>query len=127
MKPGDVYLGLPGQEILLPAYGSRKVTPKFTEIRKEKVAIDGTILSDLVGVRPAWIISYEELFGPDVEALLDLYEIRDDLNLIIVDRHGVSKEYEVILRPPAMTRESIRDEWEWSGITLELEAVRCYP
>ena len=127
MKPGDIYLGLPGQEMLLPAYGGRKVTPKFTEIRKEKVAVDGTLLSDLTGKRPAWTISYDELFGPDVEALLDLYELDKDLNLVMVNRHGVPKEYEVLLRPPAMTRESIRDEWEWSGITLELEAVRCYP
>ena len=127
MKPGDIYLGLPGQEMLLPAYGGRKVTPKFTEIRKEKVAVDGTLLSDLAGKRPAWTISYDELFGPDVEALLDLYELHEDLNLIIVDRFGRTKPYEVILRPPAMTRESIRDEWEWSGVTLELEAVRCYP
>ena len=128
MKPGDIYLGLPGQEILLPAYGGRKITPKFTEVIKEQTAIDGTLLSDLTGVRPAWTISYnQELFGPDAEALLDLYELHQDLSLVIVNRQGAAKEYEVVLRPPAMTRESIRDEWEWSGITLELEAVRCYP
>lgn len=126
MKPGDIFLGLPGQEILLPAYGGRKIAPKYTEIRKEQVAIDGTICSDFAGRRPAWTISYQELFGPDMEALLDLYELNQNLNLIIVDRHGVAKEYEVILRPPAMTRETIRDNWEWSGVTLEVEAVRCY-
>ena len=128
MKPGDIYLGLLGQEIPLPAYGGRKVTPSFTEVIKEKIALDGTICSDFVGKRPAWVVSYDqELFGPDVEALLDLYEIRDDLNLIMVDRQGAAKNYEVILRPPAMTRETIRDEWDWSGVALELEAVRCYP
>lgn len=127
MKPGDIYLGLPGQEIPLPAYGGRKVTPKPIEVINERVAIDGTICSDLVGVRPAWIIAYQELLGPEVEALLALYDFHEDLNLILVDRHGVAKEYEVILRPPAMTRETIRDVWEWSGVTLELEAVKCYP
>ena len=126
-KPGDIYLGLKGQEILLPAYGGRKVTPKFKEILREQETVTGALVSDLIGVRPAWTISYsDELFGPDVEALLDLYEHHRTLNLIIVDRLGNAKEYEVILRPPAMTRESIRDDWEWSGVTLELEAVRCY-
>ena len=125
-KPGDIYLGLKGQEILLPAYGGRKVTPKFTEILREEETVTGALVSDLIGVRPGWTISYNELFGPDVEALLDLYELHRTLNLIIVDRQGNLKEYDVILRPLSPTRETIRDDWEWSGVTLELEAVRCY-
>lgn len=125
-KPGEIYLGLKGQEILLPAYGGRKITPKPIEILREQVTVSGALVSDLIGVRPAWTISYQELYGPEVEALLDLYNLHRTLNLIIVDRHGNAKEYDVILRPISLTRETIRDDWEWSGVTLELEAVRCY-
>ena len=126
MKPGDLYLGLPNQEILLPAYGGRKVTRGFIEVIKERVAIDGTLCSDFVGKRPTWSISYDILLGPDMEAILDLYEFHTDLSFIEVDRQGNAKQYDVRFRPPAITRENIRKEWEWSGITLELEAVRCY-
>jgi len=125
-KPGEIYLGLKGQELLLPAYGGRKITPKPIEILREQAAVTGALASDLIGVRPAWTISYQELYGPEVEALLDLYDLHRTLNLIIVDRHGNAKEYDVILRPLSPTRETIRDDWEWSGVTLELEAVRCY-
>ncbi len=125
-KPGEIYLGLKGQETLLPAYGGRKITPKPIEIVREQETITGAIVSDLIGVRPAWTISYQDLYGPEVEALLNLYDLHRTLNLIIVDRQGNPKEYDVILRPLSPTRETIRDDWEWSGVTLELEAVRCY-
>ena len=126
MKPGDVYLGLKGSESLLPAYGGRKITPKFKEILREQETITGAIVSDLIGVRPAWIISYDLLYGPDVETMKSLYDLHSELNLITVNRQGVAEEYTVVLRPISPTRETIRDDWEWSGVALELEAVRCY-
>jgi len=126
MKPGDLYLGKKGQEILLPAHGGRKVTPRPIEIEKVQTTITGSIVSDLIGVRPAWTISYDLLYGPDTEPLDALYNLHDDLNFIEVDRHGNAKEYTVRLGPISKTRENIRDDWEWSGVTLEVEAVRCY-
>ncbi len=126
MKPGNVYLGLKGKEVLLPAHGGRKITPKFKEILREQETVTGAIVSDLIGVRPAWIISYDLLYGPDVETMKSLYDLHSELNLITVNRQGVAEEYTVILRPISPTRETIRDDWEWSGVALELEAVRCY-
>ena len=125
-KPGDLYLGLPGQEIMLPAYG-RTVIPSEEPIEKKVVAIDGTICSDLVGIRPVWTIQYAVQTGPDIETLLALYRLHEDLNFIEVERTGKVNEYQVIMSPIARTRHRIAAEWLWKGISFRLEAVRCYP
>ena len=124
-KPGSLYLGLPGQEIELPAPG-RTVIPSEEEIEKKVVAIDGTICSDLVGVRPIWNIQYEIQTGPDIETLLSLYRLHEDLNFIEVGRDGTVNEYTVIMSPVARTRYRTAAEWLWKGISFRLEAVECY-
>lgn len=123
-KPGDIYLGLKGREMELPALG-RKVTPQEQEILREEETIDGTLVSDLVGVRRGWTIEYELQTGPDFDQLLDLYFLHTDLNLIEVDRSGRVSEYTVVIRPISRMRETVENDWLWSGIALELEAVKC--
>ena len=125
-KPGDLYLGLPGQEMELPVAG-RTVIPGEEEIERKAVAIDGTICSDIVGVRPIWDIKYQIQTGPDIETLLSLYRLHEDLNFIVVERDGTVNEYTVNMSPISRTRYRIAAEWLWKGISFKLEAVKCYP
>ena len=124
-KPGDLYLGLPGQEVELPAR-NRTVIPGTEKVEKRVVAVDGTICSDFIGDRPVWTIQYKTLTGEELETILSLYELYEDLNFIIVERDGSVKSYTVTMSTVSRTRFRTSRGWLWKNVSFQLEAVECY-
>lgn len=124
-KPGSLWLGLPGQEVELPAR-NRTVIPDTEKIEKRVITVDGTICSDLIGDRPVWTIQYKTLTGEEIETILSLYELHEDLNLIIAERDGTVKSYTVTMSTVSRTRFRTSRGWLWKNVSFQLEAVECY-
>jgi hypothetical protein len=121
-NPGDVYLGLKGSEIALTSAG-RRVSENDLEFARENRTADKTLVSDLVATKLQVSIAYELLRGADLEAILSLYNLHSDLNLILYDRDGSERSYTVKLRPLRRDRVTVLGGWIWAGVTLELEEV----
>ena len=121
-NPGDVYLGLKGSEIPLPAAG-RKLSENDLEFVRERRTADATLVSDLTAVKKQVSIRYELLVGADLEAIVSLYSQHADLNLILYDRDGSERNYTVRFKPLRRDRDTVLNDWLWSGVVLELEEV----
>lgn len=120
---GDIWLGVLGDEILLPRPGLR-FTPSDTEIIQEARTIDGTLVSDLKAVKKHFEISYDPATtGTNLTALLALYNLHVDLNLIVTNEDATTTAYTVVLRPIPRGRMLVSDVWLWSGVTLVLDEV----
>jgi len=120
---GDIWLGVLGSEILLPRAGLR-FTPSDTELIKEARTIDGTLVSDLKAVKKHFEISYDPATtGTNLTALLALYNLHIDLNLIVTNEDATTSAYVVVLRPIPRGRSLVSDVWLWSGVSIILDEV----
>lgn len=120
---GDIWLGVLGSEILLPRAGLR-FAPSDTEIIQESRTIDGTLVSDLKAVKKHFEISYDPVTtGTNLTALLALYNLHTELNIIVTNEDATTSEYTVVLRPIPRGRSLVSDVWLWSGVTLVLDEV----
>ena len=120
---GDIWLGVFGSEILLSRAGLR-FTPSDIESIVENRTIDNTLVSDLKGVKKHFEIAYDPATtGTNLTALLALYNLHVDLNLIVTNEDETTTAYTVVLRPIPRGRMLVSDVWLWSGVTLILDEV----
>jgi hypothetical protein len=122
MKPGDIYLGLAGQEVRLPE-GQRKLTETRQEIVHGKRSANGTYLEDIIRVYTDYQIDYEILQGPDYDLIMGLVDLNQFLNLLIANRDGTLVQQMVKVHKPQGTRDSTAGDWLWTSVSLLLEAV----
>lgn len=124
MAVGDVKLGLLGQETALPAYG-RQLSINVIELSKTGVTASGLDVEDIIGYKREFSISYEVLIGADCEKIVNLYELHQDLNLMITNRNGTVSQSLVKLEPIPLLRESVQDVWYWANPVLKMRERRC--
>lgn len=117
---GEIKLGLPGQEVTLPAVG-RKVQFEQIELSKPGTTASGLDVEDIIGYKMQFNITFDKLLGPDLDLILPLYDLHQDLNLIITNRDGSNDPYTVKLQPITRTRERCEPGlWIWSGVTMKM-------
>lgn len=123
MSAGDIYLGVSGSEILLSRAGLRlKIVP--TEIIVKTRTADGTQVSDLKAKKQHVDIAYDPaITGTNLDSLLALYDLDQELSMIIDREDGATDTYTVTLNPIERERALVRDIWLWSGVTLSLDEV----
>ena len=117
-----IKLGQPGAEITLPEYG-RDLQIKPVELNREERTVDGTLVSDLIAVKHVFTITFELIGGVDLENLLDLYDLDEELNLIIRERDLSLSSYTVLLRPLNRKRISVLGDWLWGNVPVVCEEV----
>lgn len=123
MSAGDISLGLPGFETVLPRAGL-KFSFSDTEIGVEERTADGTLVSDLRSVKRHWNISYDpDCLGSVLDSLLDLYDMHTSLNLIVLNEDASTSTYSVKMKPFSVTRDLVRDIWLWSGVIISLDEI----
>ena len=124
MEPGDIYLGHLGNEIKLPPEG-RQVQPDYVEGARIQEMPSGKLVEDIMWRKKVWKITYEIMEGEFLEQMVELYESRKFLNLIIVNRNGSIEQHEVkmILKPPI--RWKAIGPWYWQSGLIELRQVRA--
>lgn len=119
-----IWLGLPGNEQLLPAMG-RKLSVEDFEITNENRTASGKLVRDVTAVKKRFKIDYSFVTNDILTQLRQLYElgINNNLNLKIEQEDSSIDEYEVVFRPFSRSRYLIGNKWFWEGITVELEEV----
>lgn len=119
-----IWLGLPGNEQLLPAMG-RKLSVEDFEITNENRTASGKLVRDVTAVKKRFKIDYSFVTNDILTQLRQLYElgINNNLNLKIEQEDSSIDEYEVVFRPFSRSRYLIGDKWFWEGISIELEEV----
>jgi hypothetical protein len=123
MSAGDVRLGVLGSEILLPRPGLR-FSETDEEIIEEERTIEGTLCSDLIAVKKHFEIPYDPaILGSNLDLFLALYDLHQELNMIVNREDDTNDTYTVVLRPLSRERALVRDIWLWTGVTLVLDEV----
>lgn len=122
MSAGDISLGILGGETALNRAGLH-FTYLDTEIINEQRTADGTLVSDLRAVKRHWEVKYDLIEGADLDALLALYDLHQELSLLVNNQDGTTTSYTVVFRPLNVARELVRDVWLWSGATVVLDEV----
>jgi hypothetical protein len=119
-----IWLGLPGNEQLLPAMG-RKLSVEDFEITNENRTASGKLVRDVTAVKKRFKIDYSFVTNDILTQLRQLYElgINNNLNLKIEQEDSSIDEYEVVFRPFSRSRYLIGNKWFWEGISIELEEV----
>lgn len=119
-----IWLGLPGNEQLLPAMG-RKLSVEDFEITNENRTASGKLVRDVTAVKKRFKIDYSFVTNDILTQLRQLYElgINNNLNLKIEQEDNSIDEYEVVFRPFSRSRYLIGNKWFWEGISIELEEV----
>lgn len=119
-----IWLGLPGNEQLLPAMG-RKLSVEDFEITNENRTASGKLVRDVTAVKKRFKIDYSFVTNDILTQLRQLYElgINNNLNLKIEQEDSSIDEYEVVFRPFSRSRYLIGNKWYWEGISIELEEV----
>ena len=119
-----IWLGLPGNEQLLPAMG-RKLSVEDFEILKEARTASGRLVREIIDVKRRFKLDYSFVTNAILEQLRQLYQlgIKNNLSLKIEQENGEIEQYEVVFRPFSRSRYLIGNKWFWEGISIELEEV----
>lgn len=118
-KRGDIYLGIEGSETLLSPFG-RRFAIAADEIGREDRTASGRLVRDVVAVKHKITLAYEVIDGEALTAFLDLYDLEQELSLLIYTDPDVYDQYYVLMRPIARERLLVTGEGLWSGVTIEL-------
>jgi hypothetical protein len=128
-KPGDIYLGESGSEILLSPFG-RSFSRGIIELNRETRTASGRLVRDVITTKNKFTISYSLIGGLDLQNIRELYEIQDELSLIIYNSAGmgttttpVPDAYTVLLGPFDQERVILLSDGLWGNVQLSLEEV----
>jgi len=119
-----IWLGLPGNEQLLPAMG-RKLSVEDFEITNENRTASGKLVRDVTAVKKRFMIDYSFVTNDILTQLRQLYQlgIKNNLSLKIEQENGEIEQYEVVFRPFSRSRYLAGSKWYWEGISVTLEEV----
>lgn len=119
-----IWLGLPGNEQLLPAMG-RKLSVEDFEIKNEQRTASGRLIRDVIAVKKRFKLDYSFATNAILKQLKQIYQagINGNLVLKIEQEDGSIEQYEVVSRPFSRSRYLVGDKWFWEGISIELEEV----
>lgn len=119
-----IWLGPPGNEILLPEMG-RRLSEEDFEIKNEQRTASGRLIRDVIAVKKRFKLDYSFATNAILKQLKQIYQagINGNLVLKIEQEDGSIEQYEVVSRPFSRSRYLVGNKWFWEGISIELEEV----
>lgn len=119
---GDIFLGPVGQERELSRIGRSFSEGRIELARTERTA-SGRLVSDIIAVKKTFKLSYDLIDGDELRAIIALYDLQDELTLIVWEEYDTKYTYTVRLKPFERSRVQSHGQGLWSGVTFELEEV----
>jgi len=120
MALNDIYLGESGSEVLLSAF-AREFTQRRIEVSREDRTASGRLVKDIRAIKLGFSISYDMISHTDLTVIADLYDLEDELSLIVTRPDFSQDTYTVLLKPFDQTRVKSVGCGYWGGVALELE------
>lgn len=120
-----IWLGLPGEEQLLPLEGRTFTETEFEITREERMA-SGRLRWDIIAVKKQFTLEYGLVTGETLALLKTLYQAGQNkaLNLRVERQDASIDTYSVRFRPFSRRRYLMDpDKWFWKDITLVLEEI----
>lgn len=118
----DIYLGEASSEVLLSAF-ARTFTQGIIELSREERTASGRLVRDVIATKKTFTIAYEEITHTNLEVIATLYDLQDELSLIISYSDYTTSTFTVLLRPFNKERARAVNMNYWSGVELELNEV----
>jgi len=120
-----IWLGLPGNEQLLPTMGRRFAEEDFEAKVSERRVASGRLVKEVSAVKKRFRLDYSFVTNEILKQLKQIYlsGVNNNLNLKVEQEDGSIEEYEVVFRPFSRSRYLVGDKWYWEGISIELEEV----
>ena len=120
-----IWLGLPGNEQLLPTMGRQFAEEDFEAKVMERRVASGRLVKEVSAVKKRFRLDYSFVTNEILKQLKQIYlsGVNNNLNLKVEQEDGSIEEYEVVFRPFSRSRYLVGDKWYWEGISIELEEV----
>lgn len=123
---GEIYLGLTGAEALLTAY-DRKFSKKTIELSRSERTADGTLVTDIIAIKYQFNLSYETIDESHLDYFELLYNLQQDLSLIVYSSDTNSDTYSVKMQPYDQNRLLLFGAADggavWQGVNIILEEI----
>lgn len=120
---GDIYLGVLGEEDLLPPGGRKLRFEQPEEIIREGRVASGKYCSDLIATKQNIVLDYKLVNSTTLAAFEALYSLHQELSLKIYHSADTHDDYLVKMYPIAKVRELIINGGIWSGVVLTFKEV----
>jgi hypothetical protein len=124
---GDIYLGELGSETLLSAFG-RTLKISDMEISREERTSSGRLVRDVTATKKKFELSYDMIDGDVLTAVLALYDLQDELSLLIYYENTTTTgegsscdAYTVLMKPIDRTRILLLENGLWGSVNIVLE------
>jgi len=124
---GDIYLGELGSETILSAFG-RTLKISDMEISREERTSSGRLVRDVTATKKKFELSYEMIDGDVLTAILALYDLQDELSLLIYNETTTTTgegsacdAYIVLMKPIDRTRILLLENGLWGSVNIVLE------
>lgn len=119
MGSGDIYLGRPGQEVLISPFG-RVFTQSTELIAKEERTNKGRLVRDIVADKEHFVLAYDAIDNWTLQQLMSLENLGEELSLIVCNGDN-GQHYTVSMQP--ISRQLLRVSGLWSDCQVEMEEV----
>jgi hypothetical protein len=130
-KKGDIYLGVAGSEAIMSPFG-RRLSIVDEEIGREQRTSSGRLVKDITAVKKKITLAYETIDGSDLETYLDMYDLEQELSVLIYhtdvpnttdDEGNYYDEYTVLMEPISRERLLVTSDGLWTGVSIVLREV----
>jgi hypothetical protein len=121
MALNDIYLGLTGQEFLLPAEG-RSYAESAEEIARTQRTASGKMVKDIIALKTKFKISYSMITDANLNILQNIYDLDASLSLKVTKPTGI-KSFTVLMAPFDQERIKAVSGGLWGNVAFELEEV----
>ena len=128
MAKGEIYLGQSGSEILLTPFGRRLII-RPTEVSRSQRTANGRLVKDVAAVKYQFELPYNAIDGDALEDILDLYDLQEELSLLIYTSESDTflnfdgETPTVLMSPVERERLLLLGVGIWTGVSLTLDEV----
>jgi hypothetical protein len=123
---GDVYLGITGLMLKLPAYGRTYSVTQREKSRVEEMA-SGRLCKEVIATKKRFVLSWSMIDGSDLTILNTIYStfISSGLENLVLWTYetAVQQIYDVHMEPVSYDRIVSLGDGLWGGVSVTLDEV----
>lgn len=122
--PGDIFIGVTGLMVKVPAYG-RTYAVSTEELSRQERMASGKLCREVIAVKKKFTFSWSLIDSGDLTILRTYYDTAITLPSLILQTYqtAIPEVYNVILLPIDYARVTLAHDGLWTGVTMVLNEV----